>query len=64
MALVGAATSPLVLAAALLAYTGSLAAFSYLEAKREKNLSVTGVVAGIFTFMLGAYAAFSPRMSV
>ena len=55
-ALVGAATSPLVLAAALLAYTGSLAGFSYLEARQEKNLSVTGVVAGILTFILGAYA--------
>jgi uncharacterized membrane protein (DUF4010 family) len=55
-ALVGAATSPLVLGAALLAYTGSLAGFSYLEAKQERNLSVTGVVAGILTFVLGAYA--------
>lgn len=55
-ALVGAATSPLVLGAALLAYTGSLAGFSYLEAKQDKNLSVTGVVAGILTFILGAYA--------
>ena len=55
-ALVGAATSHLVLAAALLAYTASLAGFSYLEARQEKNLSVTGVVAGILTFILGAYA--------
>ena len=55
-ALVAGATSPLVLAAALLAYTASLAGFSYLEAKQEKNLSVTGVVAGILTFVLGAYA--------
>lgn len=55
-ALVAAATSPVVLGAALLAYTGALAAFSYLEAVAEKNLSVTGVVAGILTFVLGAYA--------
>lgn len=55
-ALVGAATSPLFLAAALLAYTASLAGFSYLEARQEKNLSVTGVVAGILTFILGSYA--------
>src|SRR5690606_37563168 len=37
-------------------YTASLAGFSYLEARQEKNLSVTGVVAGILTFVLGAYA--------
>jgi len=55
-ALVAGETSPLVLAAALLAYTASLAGFSYLEARQEQNLSVTGVVAGILTFILGAYA--------
>ncbi len=55
-ALVAGATSPLVLAAALLACTASLAGFSYLEARQEQNLSVTGVVAGILTFILGAYA--------
>lgn len=46
----------IVLAAGLLAYTGAMAAFSYLEAATEKNFSVTGVVAGILTFLLGAYA--------
>lgn len=55
-ALVSGATSPLVLAAALLAYTGSLAGFTYFEARHEKNFSVTGVVAGTLTFVLGAYA--------
>lgn len=55
-ALVAAATSTVVLAAALLAYTGALAAFSFREAIIEKNLSMTGVVAGILTFVLGAYA--------
>jgi uncharacterized membrane protein (DUF4010 family) len=49
-------TSPMVLAAALLAYTGAMATFSFLEATTEKNFSVTGVVAGMLTFMLGAYA--------
>lgn len=61
-ALVGSVTSPFVLAAALLAYTGSLTAFSYLEARLEKNLSVTGVVAGILTFILGAYAVLGNEM--
>jgi uncharacterized membrane protein (DUF4010 family) len=51
-----ATNSPVALAAGLLAYTGAMTAFSYLEATVEKNLSVTGVVAGILTFMLGAYA--------
>ncbi|MGE0023435.1 MAG: MgtC/SapB family protein [Hyphomicrobium sp.] len=50
------ATSPVVLAAALAAYTGAMVLFSYLEAARENNFSVTGVVAGILTFLLGAYA--------
>jgi uncharacterized membrane protein (DUF4010 family) len=61
-ALVGSATSPIVLATALIAYTGSLAAFSYLEAQQEKNLSVTGVVAGILTFVLGAYAVLGSEL--
>lgn len=55
-ALLGAASSPLVLAAGLLAFTIALVTFSYLEASVEKNFSVTGVVAGILTFALGAYA--------
>jgi uncharacterized membrane protein (DUF4010 family) len=54
--LLSAASSPIVLAAGLLALTGSLAWFSSLEATAEKNFSVTGVVAGILTFVLGAYA--------
>lgn len=48
--------SPIVLAASLLAFTAALTAFSYLEASAEKNFSVTGVIAGILTFLLGAYA--------
>lgn len=55
-ALLSAASSPLVLGAGMLAYTIALVAFSYLEATAEKNFSVTGVIAGILTFALGAYA--------
>lgn len=55
-AAISVATSPIVLAASLLAYTAAMGAFSYLEATIEKNFSVTGVVAGILTFLLGAYA--------
>lgn len=54
--LMSAVSSPIVLAAGLLAFTGALVAFSYLEAKADSNFSVTGVVAGILTFVLGAYA--------
>lgn len=55
-AAITAVTSPVVLAAALLAYTAAVGAFSYLEAATEKNFSVTGLVAGMLTFLLGAYA--------
>ena len=54
--LVSIVSSPFVLAAGLLAFTGALVTFSFLEATAEKNFSVTGVVAGMLTFVLGAYA--------
>ena len=54
--LMSVVSAPIVLAAGLLAFTGALTTFSYLEANAEKNFSVTGVVAGILTFVLGAYA--------
>ncbi len=54
--LISAVSAPIVLAAALVAFTGALMAFSYLEAKAENNFSATGVVAAILTFVLGAYA--------
>src|SRR5690606_28059271 len=50
---ISAVTTSVVLAAALLAYTAAMGAFSYLEASIEKNFSVTGVVAAILTFLLG-----------
>jgi uncharacterized membrane protein (DUF4010 family) len=54
--LMSAASSPIVLAAGLLAFTAALITFSFLEATAEGHFSVTGVVAGILTFVLGAYA--------
>jgi uncharacterized membrane protein (DUF4010 family) len=54
--LISQVSSPVVLAAALVAFTAVLGAFSFYEATVEQNFSVTGVVAGILTFMLGAYA--------
>jgi uncharacterized membrane protein (DUF4010 family) len=55
--LISLVSSPFVLAAGLLAFAGALVTFSVLEAAAEKSFSVTGVVAGILTFVLGAYAA-------
>src|SRR5690242_21834415 len=49
--LISIVSSPLVLAAGLVAFTVALAAFSLLEATAERNFSVTGVVAGILTFV-------------
>ena len=54
--LISLVSSPFVLAAGLLAFTGALVTLSFLEAAAEKNFSVTGIVAGILTFVLGAYA--------
>lgn len=49
-------SDPIVLAAIFLGYLAVFAAFHWLEAKAEKNFSVTSVVAGALTFVLGAYA--------
>jgi len=54
--LMSVVSSPIVLAAALIAFTGALVVFGYLEATAETNFSATSVVAGILTFVLGAYA--------
>ena len=44
------------LALSFLGFSLAFTAFSWLEAKAEGNFSVTGVVAGLITFALGAYA--------
>ena len=49
-------TAPVTLGLIALAYTAAFTAFHLLEASRDNNFSVTGVVAGILTFALGAYA--------
>ena len=53
---VSAASSPLLLAAALLSFTAASTLFAWVEATTERNFSVTGVVAAILTFLIGAYA--------
>ena len=49
-------TAPVTLGLIALAYTAAFTAFHLLEAARDNNFSVTGVVAGLLTFALGAYA--------
>jgi uncharacterized membrane protein (DUF4010 family) len=55
-AALSAASHPAVLAAGLVSFTAAFALFAWLEASSEHNFSVTGVVAAILTFVLGAYA--------
>jgi uncharacterized membrane protein (DUF4010 family) len=45
-----------VLAAALMSFTAAFTLFAWVEATTERNFSVTGVVAAILTFIIGAYA--------
>lgn len=49
-------TGPVVLGLAFITFTGAFGAFAWLEAQAEKTFSVTGLVAGMLTFALGAYA--------
>lgn len=44
------------LALSFFGFAIAFSAFSWLQAKAESNFSVTGVVAGLLTFVLGAYA--------
>ena len=55
-AAVSAVSSPLLLAAALMSFTAAFTLFAWVEATTERNFSVTGVVAAILTFTIGAYA--------
>ena len=50
------ASSPLVLAAVLVSFAAAFTLFSWFEATSERDFSVTGVVAALLTFALGAYA--------
>lgn len=49
-------TSAVFLGFSFLGFALAFSAFSWLEARSEHNFSVTGVVAGLLTFALGAYA--------
>ena len=50
------ASSPVVLAAVFVSFAAAFTLFSWFEATSERDFSVTGVVAGLLTFALGAYA--------
>jgi uncharacterized membrane protein (DUF4010 family) len=49
-------TTPLMVPLALAAYCAAMLVFFRLQAIAEENFSVTGLVAGLLTFVLGAYA--------
>jgi len=49
-------TSPVFLGLSFLGFALAFGAFAWLEAKTEQNFSVTGVVAALIAFALGAYA--------
>lgn len=50
------ATGPIVLGAIFLGYTAAFIAFHWLEAKLNNDVGMTSVIAGLLTFVLGAYA--------
>lgn len=50
------ALGALVLGFAFIGFAAAFTAFQWLEARAEKNLSATSLVAGLLTFLLGAYA--------
>ncbi len=54
--LLGAQTGEVFLGFAFVAYTAAFAAFHWLEAKTDKDVSATSVIAGMLTFLLGALA--------
>lgn len=56
VALVDRGPGEALLAVALIATGAVLAAFQWLEARRVRDASATGVVAGLLAFALGAYA--------
>ncbi|OCC05860.1 hypothetical protein BA190_06450 [Labrys sp. WJW] len=49
-------TGPVILGFVFLGVAGALTTFHWLEAKAEGNFSATSLVAGLLTFLLGAYA--------
>lgn len=55
-AILSSQTHPAFLALSFFGFAIAFSAFSWLEAKSQHNFSVTGVVAGLLTFALGAYA--------
>ncbi|MES2600783.1 MAG: MgtC/SapB family protein [Pseudomonadota bacterium] len=58
-------TNGLVIGFVFLGYAAAFAAFHWLEAKAERNVSVTSVVAGMLTFLLGTMSvAGDPRVAI
>lgn len=61
-AALSAVSHPIVLAAALACFTAAFTLFAWFEAVSEQSFSVTGVVAAILTFALGAYAVLGDQL--
>lgn len=57
VALTGSDASEALLAAAFLSVALTLGTFQFIEARRTRDASATGVIAGLLAFALGAYAA-------
>lgn len=55
--ILSAELGPMVVAVAFLAFGAALGAFAWLEARATHDLSVTTLVAGLLTFLLGSMAA-------
>lgn len=49
-------TGPIVLGLVFIGFAGAFTTFQWLEARAEDDLSATSLVAGLLTFVLGAYA--------
>ena len=54
-AIAAALATPLLIGFVFLGYAAAFTAFHWLEARATRNLSVTSVVAGLLTFLLGAF---------
>jgi len=59
---IGLNAGGIVVGLVFLGFTGAFTAFHWLEAKAEGNMSVTSVVAGMLTFLLGAMAVMGEQL--
>lgn len=60
---IGLNAGGIVVGLVFLGFTGAFSAFHWLEAKADGNMSVTSVVAGMLTFLLGAMAVMGEQLA-